>query len=159
MEIFHTLIGSSGSFPNNNRLPFVIYRDVLSLNSKDIESLFLKNGWHHPWINGIYPFHHFHSNTHEVLGISRGKAKVQIGGSKGDLFEVKRGDVLFIPAGLSHKKIREDDFECVGAYPLDIQYDMNYEATSVLLENIQKTPLPLTDPVYGEKGPLFEYWK
>jgi uncharacterized protein YjlB len=27
------------------------------------------------------------------------------------------------------------------------------------LERIRKVPLPVTDPVYGVRGPLLDYWK
>ena len=40
----------------------------------EIENLFADNGWGHgQWRNGIYPFVHYHSMIHEVLGIARGR--------------------------------------------------------------------------------------
>ena len=42
-----------------------------------------RNGWSDGWRNGIYPFLHFHTGTHEVLGIARGRATVEFGGAEG----------------------------------------------------------------------------
>ena len=36
------------------------------------EELFHGNGWGNGWRNGIFPFHHYHSTAHEVLGIAAG---------------------------------------------------------------------------------------
>src|SRR5436190_4569892 len=77
-----------GKTPNNPRLPLLHYRDVLrSLDGLDpaalCEALFAAHGWAGSWRNGIYPFLHFHTATHEVLGIARGSAHVQFGGDRG----------------------------------------------------------------------------
>ncbi|WP_250123845.1 cupin domain-containing protein [Chroococcidiopsis sp. CCMEE 29] len=66
------------------------------------------------------PNHHYHSTAHEVLGISRGKAAVRLGGdARGQTFEVRAGDVIIIPAGVAHKNLdSSSDFLVVGAYPL-----------------------------------------
>jgi hypothetical protein len=47
----------------------------------------------------IYSFHHLHSTAHEVLGIVAGSAAVILGGPGGRRFDVRRGDVLVLPAG------------------------------------------------------------
>lgn len=66
-----------GSVPNNARLPFLIYRGAVgptgSANPAAVmEELFNANDWGDSWRNGIYEFVHYHSRTHEVLGIARG---------------------------------------------------------------------------------------
>jgi uncharacterized protein YjlB len=43
-------------------------------------------------VDGIYPFHHFHSTAHEVLGIVAGSAVVVLGGPSGRCFQVHRGE-------------------------------------------------------------------
>ena len=43
------------------------------------EDLFESNGWGDMWRDGIYDWVHYHSRTHEVLGIARGSGKVQFG--------------------------------------------------------------------------------
>ncbi len=36
------------------------------------ETLFAANGWTGSWRDSMYVWLHYHSNTHEVLGIARG---------------------------------------------------------------------------------------
>ena len=74
-------------FPNNDKLPLLLYKQVLEVHNPDaIVEIFSENGWKNNWVNGIYPFHHFHSNTHEALGVVSGSCDVQIGGDDGDIF-------------------------------------------------------------------------
>jgi uncharacterized protein YjlB len=159
-EVVHKIIEENGSFPNNPILPILHYKRVL-VSERGLER-FASNGWKRGWENSIYPFHHFHSNTHEVLGVESGSCNVQIGGEGGEVFILEAGDVLLIPAGVSHKNVgSSSDFRCVGAYPLDIQYDMHRgsgEDLEELKRNIAKVPVPKKDPVYGNSGPLFEHW-
>ena len=75
---------SDGTVPNNS-LPLVVYRGALGESSDRAgrcEALFERNGWPHPWRNGIYAHHHFHSTAHEVLGIAAGSARVRLGGER-----------------------------------------------------------------------------
>ena len=77
-----------GETPNNPRLPLLVYRAAFSLErEKDpavpFERAFAAHGWGDGWRNGIYPFLHFHTDTHEVLGIARGCATVEFGGARG----------------------------------------------------------------------------
>jgi mannose-6-phosphate isomerase-like protein (cupin superfamily) len=51
------------------------------------------------WRDGIYDWIHYHSRTHEVLGIARGSAKAQFGGPKGRTVTLKAGDAAILPAG------------------------------------------------------------
>lgn len=37
-----------------------------------MEKVFNVNGWGDAWRNGIYDFVHYHSMTHEVLGVAQG---------------------------------------------------------------------------------------
>jgi uncharacterized protein YjlB len=162
-NIFSKIITENDPFPNNSQLPLIIYKKVLTItNSHDIETLFQQHRWKRAWVNGIYPFHHYHSNIHEVLGVSSGRCTVQIGGEGGDSFQLEQGDVMVIPAGVSHKNLKSSsDFSCVGAYPFDHPYDMNYgreEEIQRAKESIKQVPLPDTDPIFGVKGPLFQYW-
>ncbi len=57
-----------------------------------------KNNWSNSWRNGIFNFHHYHSITHEVLGVHSGNAKVLLGGDRGILINAEKGDVIIIPA-------------------------------------------------------------
>lgn len=155
-----------GTFPNNERLPALIYRDAFVLSGDDpaatIERIFARNGWRGPWRNGIYDYHHYHSTAHEVLGVAAGTARLQLGGESGAEFEVQTGDAIVIPAGVAHKNLGStSDFLVVGAYPAGQDWDMMYGRAGERPQadqNIEDTPLPQADPIFGANGPLIEKW-
>ncbi|MDB6015957.1 MAG: hypothetical protein JWR19_446 [Pedosphaera sp.] len=155
-----------GNIPNNRHLPLLIYEGAFKLPAHDpasvIERVFSANQWTESWRNGIYPFHHYHSTSHEVLGVFSGLATIQFGGPNGITQTIKAGDVVIIPAGVSHKNlVATVDFGVVGAYPGGRDHDMNYgkpEERPEADHNISRVPIPKRDPVYGEDGPLFEHW-
>ncbi|MGX5687534.1 cupin domain-containing protein [Arcticibacter tournemirensis] len=165
-HVVNQIIKDDGIFPNNPNLPVMVYKGAIQLHPDDepecILALFEKNNWKNGWKNGIYDYHHYHSNTHEVLGIFCGVADVQLGGPEGICVELNRGDVVVLPAGVAHKSLSSsDDFLCVGAYPVGAEYDINYgeeNERARAIENISKVKVPLLDPVYGESGPLPEHW-
>ena len=72
----------------------------------------------------MYRESHYHSTTHECLGIFRGHAKLRFGVSNDDnpddaiVLDVKSGDVIVVPAGVAHCALNESgEFCMVGAYP------------------------------------------
>ena len=151
-----------GGIPNSP-LPVLVYHDVAEARrAADCEQLFAANGWLGAWRNGIYPFHHFHSTAHEVLGIASGRAIVMLGGPAGREFEVSRGDVLVLPAGTGHCNLRSsDDLLVVGAYPDGMRWDLRRGDPAEhdeAVANIQAVPIPSADPVEGAEGPLTELW-
>jgi uncharacterized protein YjlB len=157
-----------GAIPNNPRLPFVHYRSPVRIAPAPdpaavFEELFASNDWRNSWRNGIYDFLHYHSGTHEVLGIARGHARVRFGGREGKIVELKPGDVAVLPAGTGHQRISASrDLLVVGAYPPGGKYDEckgSPEEHERALRSIPKVPLPDTDPVYGAHGPLLELWR
>ncbi len=127
------------------------------------EDLFEANGWKDSWRNGIYDFLHYHSSTHEVLGVARGHAQVRFGGDGGKIVQLRAGDVVILPAGTGHQRISASrDLLVVGAYPPSGTYDEcqgSGEEHARALESIPRVPLPDQDPVYGPHGPLFDSWK
>jgi uncharacterized protein YjlB len=155
-------------FPNN-KLPVLIYKKVLNLPKQKnkaadlVQQEFLQHGWSNSWRNGIYDFHHYHSNTHECLGIAMGEATVILGGPNGRRVKLEQGDVLILPAGVGHKcTVKSEDFLCVGAYPQDKDYDTNLgkeEEYEKAVERISSLSIPSKDPVFGEQGFLKAYWK
>ena len=147
-----------GIFPNS-RLPVLYYPGILKLPglfpAAFIKKLFYENGWSNAWKSGIYTFHHYHSNTHEVMGVYKGGTTVQLGGERGITLQLKKTDVLIIPAGVAHRNMeKEKSIKCVGAYPGGVQYDMKFgsgndrPAADLTIENV---PKPTADPVYGRK--------
>jgi uncharacterized protein YjlB len=157
-----------GAVPNN-RLPFLVYRGAIDLArvrdaAAAIEKTFEKNDWgHHMWRNGIYPFTHYHSQVHEVLGIAAGHARVRFGGKSGEELDVEAGDVAVLPAGTGHQRLSSTaDLLVIGAYPPEGHYDL-CRGTSAeharALGTIPRVPLPPTDPVFGADGPLVKLWR
>jgi uncharacterized protein YjlB len=153
----------AGGIPNS-RLPVLVYHDVdAARDASECEELFARNGWLGAWVDGISSFHHFHSTTHEVLGIVAGSASVTLGGPSGHRFDVGRGDILVLPAGTGHCNARSSgDLLVVGAYPNGTRWDLrrgNRAERDQVLANIEAVPLPDADPVHGPEGPLIEIWR
>ncbi|AQQ53977.1 cupin domain-containing protein [Planococcus lenghuensis] len=152
-----------GNIPNNPNLPVLLYKGAFSENPSAIEKTFNKHDWTNSWQGGVFDYHHYHSNTHEVLGVRSGSAAIRLGGEQGKTVTVEAGDVAVLPAGTGHKKLEaSDDFQVVGAYPSGINPNKKLgkpEERPYALEEIASVPLPMQDPIYGEDGPLFEAWK
>ncbi|WP_018664684.1 cupin domain-containing protein [Heyndrickxia acidiproducens] len=149
-----------GTIPNNPTLPVLLYHSVFKGHEDQIKTTFQKHNWKNNWEWTIFPYHHFHSNSHEVLGVSRGHAQVQLGGPNGKIFTVSAGDVMLLPAGTGHRLIESsDDFAVIGGYPNGRDYDLHRKETAELKENIRNVDVPETDPVYGSHGPVFEIWR
>lgn len=154
-----------GKFPNN-ALPVVIYRQALpreTASAEALEAMFDGNGWPSQWRAGVFDFHHYHSTAHECLGVARGSAQLMLGGAEGRAFTVEAGDVVVLPAGTGHCRLTDDpDFLVVGAYPPGQDWDVlrgEADERPGADERIAKVPLPVTDPVGGQGGPVLEKWR
>jgi uncharacterized protein YjlB len=157
-----------GRTPNNPRLPLVVYRQAIRFEkaydpAAVIEDVFARHGWRDSWRDSIYDFLHFHTATHEVLGIARGRVTIRFGGSSGRNVSLKAGDVVVLPAGTGHCRLRASrDLMVVGAYPAEGRYDEPRPGEIDAAEarkSIAKVPRPRQDPVYGSDGPLLALWK
>ena len=154
-----------GSFPNS-RFPLLQYMKLIAPEGaysagKTIE-LLEQNHCGKAWKNGIFDYHHYHSNAHEVLVCYMGKAEVQFGGPEGIELEFSTGDAVIIPAGVAHKCIHsENGFRCLGAYAGNRDYDMNYGNPTERPHSdhqIALVPHPQSDPFFGKHGPLLKHW-
>lgn len=151
-----------GAIPNSP-LPLLVYRNAVSPHPAAIERLFAANHWPPAWRDGVYPFHHFHSTAHEVLGIARGEVSVLFGGPSGELLTVKAGDVVVVPAGVAHcNQHQSPDLLIVGAYPdngpgpdLCRGRPEDHDAAKIAVAGV---PKPLADPVEGADGALRRLW-
>ncbi|MBS12622.1 MAG: cupin [Gemmatimonadetes bacterium] len=157
-----------GSIPNHPTWPMIVYKGAFADASGDraiaIENAFHTNGWGNSWRNGIYPFPHFHSNAHEVLGIAAGSATVRFGGEVGGVFEVEAGDVALLPAGTGHQNLgSSSDLLVIGAYPSNAaNWDLcrgNDLDRQQILDSIRTVPLPSTDPVLDASGGIHDHWQ
>jgi len=166
LTIIRHMLADDGVFPNNARIPLLLYLQAVPVDvddlASDFEVLFSEHAWVNAWRNGIYTFHHYHSTAHEVLGLYRGRAVVQFGGEGGITTSVKAGDVVVIPAGVAHKKLSSSpDLAVVGAYPYGQRWDMNYgksEERPQADQNIRRLSQPEQDPIGAEPG-LTQIWK
>lgn len=160
------MLADDGVIPNNARLPLVVYPGAVALPEGDppsvFERLFRSNGWGGTWRNGVYAFHHYHAEAHEVLGVAVGSVTVLFGGENGTTVVATAGDVAVIPAGVGHKRLAMSPDLCVvGAYPLGQRPDMRREDPAdrlCALDVIPHVALPAGDPVHGRRGPLVAHW-
>jgi uncharacterized protein YjlB len=156
----------NGVFPNSI-LPVLVYRQAFTNKTGDrasvVEQRFAENNWTNSWRNGVYSFAHYHSTTHEVLGVYDGTSTLQLGGEHGRNVEVHAGDVIVIPAGVAHQNIgASDDFAVVGAYPDGREWDLlrgKPGERPKADQNIAALPIPDNDPIYGAEGPLRQIWQ
>jgi len=160
------MFSDDGSIPNNPRLPLLVYRAAIDLKRNPeqvIERTFARHGWGDSWRNGIFPYVHYHSMIHEVLGVARGSARVRFGGAQGQELELAAGNVAVLPAGTGHHGLwLSPDFVVIGAYPKDGTYDLcrgSQAEYARAVESIPKVALPQADPVYGKAGPLRSLWQ
>jgi len=152
----------------NSRLPVVVFRQVFSLDANKgaawLEGHFAGNGWGNAFRWRVYDFHHYHSNTHEVLGVYAGDAVLHLGGEDGQRISVSLGDVLVLPAGTGHKSVsHSDDFAVVGAYPDGMEPDLirlEDDRPDGVRDKVDQVPLPDNDPLNGkfDEG-LLKFWK
>ncbi|MEJ5040748.1 cupin [Pseudomonas sp. B21-036] len=150
--------------PNNTRLPVLIYPHAIALHGSDpaaqIERTFEANGWPAQWRDGIYAYHHYHTEGHEALGVVCGQARLMLGGPRGREVQVSAGDVLLLPAGTGHCKLDcSPGFLVVGAYPPGQHADIRREApTQAQLACIANLPFPDHGPVQDPQGTYQQHW-
>jgi uncharacterized protein YjlB len=155
-----------GIFPNSP-LPLLLYHQAITTEAEDrasiFEERFAENDWTNSWRDGVYSFPHYHSTSHEVLGVYSGAATLRLGGEHGKNVQVQAGDVIVIPAGVAHQNIgANDDFGVVGAYPGGRSWDLLRGLPGERPKadhNIAALPMPDNDPIYAAEGPLRRIWK
>lgn len=160
------IFNDDGLIPNS-ALPVVVRRGAIPPSATDpakaFETTFQKNGWTNTWRNGIHDYHHYHSNTHEVLGIASGSATVRFGGEGGEVIGLTAGDVVVIPAGVGHALINAaGGLLVVGGYPDGAEPDLmrdDPKAIAGARQRIGRVALPDADPVDGADGPLTKLWR
>jgi uncharacterized protein YjlB len=152
--------------PNHPRWPVLIYQNAFNLESglaDEIEQAYARNGWGGTWRWGVYTYHHYHGNTHEVLSCVSGEAEILLGGEEGQRVNLTAGDAVVLPAGTGHKNLGSSrDFQVIGAYPGGTEPDMLRDdpaKKAAALDNIKSVAKPAKDPLYGADGPLTQRWQ
>lgn len=65
LEVKCIYFKDDGEIPNNVQLPVILYSGALRGKEHQAESIFNQNIWLNSWTNGVFDFHHYHSNAHE----------------------------------------------------------------------------------------------
>lgn len=169
-EVLTFRFGDAGAFPNNPKLPVLVYKRVgLAAAGRDAESIarwfeqtWPQHGWRAAWRWGVYDFPHYHSTAHEALGVYCGHASLRLGGQVGVTLVVEAGDLLVLPAGTVHQNLGSSgDFHVVGGYPAGQEADLLRGSPGerpAADDRIAGVPLPKGDPLSGENGPLTAAW-
>ncbi len=161
-------LSDDGNTPNHPIWPMLAYRgaltaEALAADDHALDRLFETNGWPVGFRNGIYRFTHFHSVTHEALGIAVGMARVQFGGDSGPIIAVSAGDAVLLPAGTGHRLIEASgDLLVIGAYPPGADYDLVRPGegdAAAIRQRVEAVPRPESDPVLGDAGGLGRLWR
>lgn len=163
LQVSRHQIPAFNRFPNTSiqGRPLLIYHSAFEKPiTSQIESHLSSVGVVKPsWNYTMYSTSHFHSNTHEVLVISSGSAKLCFGGEENpDRVEpvVTEGDVIVVPAGVAHRLLEDKGgFSMVGSYPDGKCWDMCYgrEDEAEKVNNIRDLEWFASDPIYGNEGP------
>ena len=154
-----------GRIPNNPTLPLLVYPHALSEAERGLtlQSVARRKRLGRRLGGRRLPYRHYHSVSHEVLCVVGVAARVTFGGPEGETLEVRAGDVVVIPAGVGHCNEGSDvAFSVVGAYPhgqenYDLRTGEPGERPGVL-EYLRNVPVPESDPLLGEEGPLLRHW-
>jgi uncharacterized protein YjlB len=159
----HVLRGN-GRIPNS-RLPLLIYRSVVKTGPVDMEDALRRNQWPPDWHSsfGMYPRHHFHSDTHELIAVTRGTLTGRFGGHDGISAKLSAGDVVVIPAGVGHfGEAITEDLRLTGAFPAGCaihDFRLGYvDEYSRMVVRARNVTIPAMDPLYGAGGPVTELW-
>ena len=141
------LQGATG-VPNNPRLPVRVVRAAVPAGRPEAaEAILAERGWPPAWRDGIFPYVHFHTTAHEALAIVRGTVRVQLGGRGGMEMDLAAGDLVVLPAGTGHCRLRaSEDLLVVGAYPPGQEPDERREADEAELQAHRARIARLTDP-------------
>lgn len=152
----------NGRVPNS-RFPVLLHRGVIQPGpgrdmADAIEETFRRHDWLNNWRElGVYDYYHYHSTSHEALGMARGSITLRLGGEGGTVVTMAPGDVLVLPAGTSHTRLENSpDSHMVGGYPDGRDWDLirdeqvseaDFRAAVKLIGSL---PIPARDPATGE---------
>jgi uncharacterized protein YjlB len=157
----------NGRVPNS-RFPVLVHRAAVAADAgvdlaDAIEATFRRHDWLNNWRElGVYDYYHFHSTTHEALGMARGQITLRLGGEGGTIVELTAGDVLVLPAGTSHIRLgNSSDSHMVGGYPEGRDWDLirdeqvSESEARAAVKLIGSLPIPARNPATGDPMTLW----
>ncbi|KAJ5727859.1 hypothetical protein N7493_005679 [Penicillium malachiteum] len=164
IQVTYRQIPSCNRIPNTaiQCKPLMIYHGAFNATPADLQRRLRAVGEVEPqWVYTMYSQTHFHSTTHEVLGVVTGRARLCFGGEENpQRFEpiVQRGDLIIVPAGVGHRLLDdegEEPIQMVGSYPHDTQWDMCYgnAGEEKKVQAIRDLAWFHRDPLFGDDGP------
>ncbi|KAI9923821.1 hypothetical protein ASPWEDRAFT_27862 [Aspergillus wentii DTO 134E9] len=166
IQITSRLIPKWKRIPNTSiqSKPLMVYHGAFDATPDELTAHLEEVGEVVPqWVYSMYSQTHFHSTTHEVLGVVSGRARLCFGGDENPKrFEptVQRGDFIIVPAGVGHRLLEELDageerFKMVGSYPYQKEWDMCYgqPGEEAKVKGIQWLRWFRQDPFFGADGP------
>ena len=151
-----------GDVPNHPRWPALLYRAAVEGGADAAVRRLEANGWGGAWVDGVFPYTHYHPNAHEALAVVAGRAALRLGGAAGRDVAVRAGDLVVLPAGTGHRRLDASaDFRVVGAYPegqhaFETRRPDRDAPTPPGVVGV--VPRPAADPARGRGGPLLSLW-
>lgn len=154
-----------GRIPNTSihNKPLLIYHSAFTASAPQLSARLKEINVVIPqWLYTMYRQSHFHSTSHEVLGIVSGRARLCFGGEENPRRVepvVQAGDLIIVPAGVAHQLLKDldGDFGMLGSYPAGKNWDMCYgvegEDESQITKAIAQQAWFVRDPLYGDDGP------
>lgn len=156
----------------NNVMPVLVYRSAFSTATPigELRNILHSNRWQADGPVEANKTPVFHSKTHVLHAIVRGKCQLLVGGTQygpppGQMIYLSAGDIIVYPAGISHCLVQSDNYEFVTFYPEksnkrdDCECRASASAMKTYLKNIEKVAMPKYDPLHGKEGALVEIWK
>ncbi|KAJ5633883.1 hypothetical protein N7528_001725 [Penicillium herquei] len=154
IQITYRQIPSWNRIPNTaiQCKPLMIYHGAFDATPADLQRRLRAVGEVEPqWVYTMYSQTHFHSTTHEVLGVT-GRARLCFGGGENpQRFEpiVQRGDLIIVPAGVGHRLLDDEGEEPFQMW--DMCYGNSGEEKKV--QAIRDLAWFHRDPLFGDDGP------
>jgi uncharacterized protein YjlB len=140
-----------------------LYRSAIPCPTTDpgaaFERAFRSNGWPPEWRNGVYPFPHYHSTAHEVLGFAAGTARLLLGGLNGREALVTPGDCFLLPQvqGIAASNPAPTFSWSAPIRPVSSGNSVGAQLRNRLGRRCWRGLSP--DPVLGHDGPLLTHWR
>jgi len=146
--------------------PLFVYRGCFpdSVSASDIKSHLSSVAAVEPHRTGTLLIRDHFYTIHKVLCVTNGQAQMRFGGegnpSRVDV-EIRKGDVVIIPAGVPHRLLRDigRDLEVVESYIKGVRVEsdsrrLGSRPQQSHLYSIASLGWFARDPIYGDQGPV-----